>query len=172
MPSNNSSYLKWSVPEYRIPERSRNWYIAAGIFIFACLFFSFFSFRNWQLVFLGTSANYLFVLIIIMAVIIMVINGSRPPMMIKIEVGPAGIQVGRTFHNYDEFKSFAVLYKPQESVKNLYFEPKGSTRQRLSLPLRHMDPLTVRNLLIKYLNEDLERTEMPLSEQLTKLLKL
>jgi len=43
---------------------------------------------------------------------------------------------------------------------------------RLSVPLRRMDALTVRNFLVRYLDEDLTRTVPPLSEQLTKLLKL
>jgi len=51
-------------------------------------------------------------------------------------------------------------------------EFKNPIKPRLSIPLRSLDPLTIRNYLVKYLDEDLERTEPPLSEQLTKRLKL
>lgn len=178
MPQNNNSrandsrYIRWEVPEYRTPKRGRNWYLIAGIFAFICLFFSFFSFRSWHLVFLGLSSNFLFVLIILVAAIIMIINESREPLMIRAEIGPEGVRIGQKFYDYGDLKHFAVLYKPKQSVKRLYFEFKGAGRQRLSLPLRHLDPLTVRNFLTRYLDEDLERIEMPLSEQLTKLLKL
>jgi hypothetical protein len=178
MPQNNDSqaknsrYIRWEVPEYRAPQRDRNWYLIAGAFAFICLFFSFFTVKSWHLVFLGLSSNFLFVLILLIAAIIMIINESRPPLMIKVELGPEGIKLGPKFYDYNQLKNFAVLYKPKQSVKNLYFEYKKSASQRLSLPLRRLDPLTVRNFLVRYLDEDLERTDLPLSEQLTKLLKL
>ena len=97
---------------------------------------------------------------------------KRPPEMINFELGPEGIKIGGKFYDYDDIKNFCVLYKPKQSIKQLYFEFKSSARQRLSIPLRRMDALTVRNFLVRYLDEDLERTNKPLSEQLTKLLKL
>ena len=172
MSTTNSQYLKWTVPEYHQPERGRNWYIIAGIFVFICLFFSFFTISNWHLVWLGLSANFLFTLIIIIAAMIMIINDSQTPDQVNVELGPEGVKVGSDFYDYDVLKNFSVLYKPKQSLKTLYFEYKNSMHLRLSLPLRRLDALTVRNFLIKYLDEDLDRTEMPLSEQLTKLLKL
>jgi hypothetical protein len=172
MAQNNTQYLRWQVPEYRKPERSRNWYIIASLFAALCLFFSFFTFQSWHLVFLGLGSNFLFALIIIVVIIIMIINDGRPALMVDFEVGPEGVTIGQKFYDYDELKDFTVLYKPKDSVKNLYFEFKNSMRPRLSIPLRRMDALTVRNFLIKYLDENLDRTEIPLSEQLTKLLKL
>ncbi len=102
----------------------------------------------------------------------MIINDSRPALMVDFEIGPEGIKIGQKFYDYDELKNFTVLYKPRESVKSLYFEFKNSMHPRLAIPLRRMEALTVRNLLVKYLDENLDRTEIPLSEQLTKLLKL
>ena len=172
MPENNVKYLRWQVPEYHKPERGRRWYLAAIIFAFVCLFFCFFTLSSWKLVFLGMSANFLFALIILTAIIIMIINESRPPLMVDFELGPEGVKIGRRFYDYDDIKNFSVLYKPKDSLKNLYIEFKGSFQPRLSVPLRRQDALTVRNFLIRYLDEDLERTDPPLSEQLTKLLKL
>ena len=172
MPENNDQYIRWQVPEYKKPERGRNWYIIAGAFALLCLFLSFFNFSGWHLIFLGLSSNFLFALIIILATIVMIINDSQTAAMIDVELGPEGVKIGRNFYDYDILKNFAVLYKPKQSLKNLYFEFKTSMRPRLSLPLRRLDALTVRNFLIRYLSEDQERTDAPLSEQLTKLLKL
>jgi hypothetical protein len=172
MPENKASYLRWQIPEYKKHERSRNWYIIAGIVAFICLFFSFFTFQSWRLVFLGLSSNFLFALIIIIVAIIMFMNENRPPIMVDIELGPEGVKLGQKFYDYDQFKNFSVLYKPKQSVKNLYFEFKNSMHPRLSAPLRRLDALMVRNFLVRYLDEDLVRTDPPLSEQLTKLLKL
>lgn len=164
--------LVWPVPEYRRPERGRRWYIIAGIFLFLCLFFSFFSFSGWKLTFLGANSNFLFALILIISSIIIIINDGRPALMVNIYLESEGMKIGNKFYDYDGFKHFAIIYKPKQSVKNLYFEFKNSFRPRLSIPLRHMDPILVRNFLLRYLDEDLERTDIPLSEQLTKLFKL
>jgi len=172
MPDNPLQYLRWQVPEYRLPKRNRNWYIIAGIFVIICLFFCFFTIRGWHLIFLGLGSNFLFALIIILSIIIMIINGKRSPLMIDFELGPEGVKIGRRFYDYDDFKNFSVIYKPKQGVKNLYLEHKASLSQRLSIPLRSQDALTIRNFLVRYLDEDLERTDIPLSEQLTKLLKL
>ena len=172
MPSQSPQYLKWEIPEYRKPERSRNWYLVAIAMAIVFLFFCFFSFIGWRLVFLGLNSNFLFALIIIMTTIVMIIKDSQPPLIINFELGPEGVKVGPHFYDYDEFKNFSVLYKPKQSLKNLYLEHKNGLKPRLSVPLRRMDALTVRNFLIQYLDEDLDRTEAPLSEQLTKLLKL
>jgi len=172
MINSNEKYLRWEIPEYKMPERSRAWYIVAGLFLFFCVFFSFFTITSWKLKFLGYSSNFLFAIIMLLAAVIMYINGKRPPLMVNFELGPEGVKVGAKFYDYDEIKNFCVFYKPKLSIKSLYFEFKNSARMRLSVPLRRMDALTVRNFLVRYLNEDLERENEPLSEQLTKLLKL
>lgn len=172
MSQTNPQYLHWQVPEYRIPERSRTWYILAAVFILICIFFSLFRITNWRIAFLGYDSNFLFILILIMSTAIMYTYEKRPPEMLNFELGPEGIKIGGKFYDYDEIKNFCVLYKPKQSIKQLYFEFKTPARQRLSIPLRRMDALTVRNFLVRYLDEDLDRISRPLSEQLTKLLKL
>ena len=172
MPQKNPQYIRWQVPEYRVPKRDKRWYLIAGSLACIIVFFCFFTIKSWSLVFLGTSSNFLFALFIIVAAIIMIINEGRQPLMVEVELGPEGIRIGSRFYDYDRIKNFVVLYKPKQSLKSLYLEFKGSIQPRLALPLRRLDALTVRNFLIRYLDENLERTEMPMSEQLTKLLKL
>lgn len=172
MAQKNSNYIKWQIPNYRKPERNKNWYIIAGIFIVIALFFCFFTIEKWHFVFLGHSSNFLFALIIIISSIIMIINESQPVAMLDCELGPEGFKLAGRSYEYNTLKNFSVLYIPKESLKNLYFEFNNPVKQRLSIPLRSMDPLTIRDFLLKYLKEDLERTEAPLSEQLTKMLKL
>ena len=172
MSQKNPNYLRWQVPEYRVPQRSQTWYIFAGIFIFLCIFFSLFTISKWKLQFLGYRSNFLFILIIVLSAVIMYLYEKQPAAMVEVELGPEGVKIGEKFYDYDEIKNFCVLYKPKQSIKQLYFEFKRPTKQRLSLPLRRIDALTVRNFLVRYLDEDLERTNNPLSEQLTKLLKL
>jgi len=172
MPEEIKSAIKWEVREFKKPERGRNWYIIAGALSFIAIFFSFFAIRDFKIIFLGANNNFLFTLIIILAFIIMILMESREPNMIRVKLDEEGLTLGSKFYDYDEFKEFCVLYKPKESIKNLYLEFKNQAKFRISLPLRSLDPLMVRNFLKKYVEEDLERTSQPLSEQLTKLLKL
>ena len=168
----NKNFIQWQVQEYKKPERGRTWYILAGLFVLICLFFSFFNISAWKIVFLGSNSNFLFALIIMISIVIMIIHDGQEPQMVTIKLGPEGIQIGRRFYNYDEIKTFCVLYKPRQSVKNLYLEFNNKMMPRLHIPLRRQDPLTVRNYLVRYLNEDLDRISPPLSEELTKLFKL
>jgi hypothetical protein len=93
-------------------------------------------------------------------------------MLINIVLNDEGIVVGRKFYDYDELKNFSVLYKPKQGVRNLYFEFKNGLKHRLSIGLDGMDPIVIRDYLLRYLHEDLERTDLPLSESLARLLKL
>lgn len=172
MAQNTTGYLKWQIPSHRKPDRSKNWYILASIFIVVAIFFCFFAISSWHIVFLGRSANFLFALIILISAIIVMINEGQPTTMLNCELGPEGFKLAGRLYDYNSLKNFSVIYKPRESLKNLYFEFNSSISQTLSIPLRSMDPLIVRNFLLKYLKEDLERTDEPLSEQLTKMLKL
>ncbi len=168
----NENILTWEIPEHKKIERSKRWYIIAGVLVFLAIFFSFFAISDWRLVFLGSNSNFLFALIIVIALAIMLINEGQEPMILNFSLTPEGVEIGKRFYDYDDFEHFYVIYKPRQSVKHLYLEFKNSIRPRLSVPLRRMDALTVRNFLLKYLNEDLERTDQPLSEQLTRILRL
>ena len=69
-------------------------------------------------------------------------------------------------------KNFSIIYKPKDEIKNLYFEYKNPIHPRLSIPLLDKNPLQIREYLLKYLAEDLDRTDQPVSEALGRLFKL
>lgn len=156
----NSNEISWTVPEFEKHERSKNWYIWAGIISVFLLIFAVF------------TSNFLFAIIIVTAALITIIHDGKNADPVDIIIDEDGIVVGRKFYDYDVLKNFSVLFKPKEDLKNLYFEFKNPTKQRLSIHLSDRDPLQIRDLLLKYLSEDLERTNMPLSENISKLLKI
>ena len=59
-----------------------------------------------------------------------------------------------------------------EDNKNLYFEFNNVLKARISIPLEDMNPVKTRKHLLRFLSEDLERTDIPLSESLSKIFKL
>lgn len=152
--------ISWEVPEYEKHERGKGWYIFSSIVAFLLILYSF------------LTGNFLFAIIIIIATIVVVLHDGQEAVLVKISLTDEGVVVGRKFYDYDEFKNFSIVYKPKRGIKNLYFEFKSVFRPRLSIPLEKMNPLIIRENLLKYLEEDLDRTDQPLSEELAKLFKL
>lgn len=152
--------ISWTIPEYDKHEREKGWYIAAAIVGLIFIIYSFF------------SGNFLFAAIVIIGALVIMIHDGQEPIKIDFSITDEGLIVGKKFYDYDVIKDFSIVYKPHENVKNLYFEFKNVVRPRLSIPLGNMNPLPIRENLLKYLPEDLERTDQPLSEALAKIFKL
>lgn len=164
MPKENNNLgekiISWRVPEYEKHERDKKWYIGAFIIALLLLTYAF------------ITLNFLFAMIIIVISIIIILNDGQKPMTVNFSITDEGVMIGKKFYDYDELKNFSVIYKPRRDIKNLYFEFKNPIKQRLSIPLITQDPLKIRKYLLRYLEEDLERTDPPLSENLAKLFKL
>jgi hypothetical protein len=152
--------IGWEVPEYEKHERTKAWYITASIIAVLLLLYSF-----W-------TANFLFAVIIIITSLVIILHDGQEPDMVRFSITDEGIIIGRKFYDYDEIKDFSIVYKPRQGVKNLYFEFKSALKHRLSIPLRDMNPLLIRENLLKYLKEDLDRTDQPVSEGIARMLKL
>ena len=150
----------WIVPEYMQHKRSRLWYISASIAGLVLIIYSLF------------SANFLFAVIIIVGTLIIIIHDGQKPARVKIAITDEGVVIGRVFYDYNELKNFATVEKKNENIKNLYFEFKSALRQRLSIPLDGMEINDIKTTLLRHLPLDKERTDIPVSEQLSRLLKL
>lgn len=151
--------MHWLVPEYREHERSRRWYIVAGGLLTALLAYSF------------LTANFLFALLIIIAGVIVILQDREKAPDIGFIIAEDGIALGRDFYRYQRFQSFWIYYEPDEA-KTLFFEFKNRFRPRLAIPLLNKNPLQVRATLLKFLPENTARENEPVSEQLSRLLKL
>ncbi len=152
--------MGWKIPEYDKHERTKNWYMAAAIIGALLVVYSFF------------SGNFLFAAIIIIGAFVIIMHDGREPVKIDFAITDEGLVVGKNFYDYDVLKDFSLVYKPNQNIKNLYFEFKNVIKPRLSIPLDNHNPLPIRENLLKYLPEDLERTDQPLSEALAKMFKL
>ncbi len=152
--------IRWEIPEYHKHDRGHWWYllyaiIGIGLVVQALIY-----------------ANFLFALIIVIGSLAVIVSDARHPQHIPVIITTEGVLVGSSFYDYDSIKHFAVIYKPNDSIKRIYFIFKSTIRHRLSVALADTNPLVVREQLIKYIPEDLERTDEPLSEFLGRLLKL
>ena len=164
--------ISWEVPEYDKHERTKHWYTWAliiGGFLLISSFFSVDFIPDFKVEY---QPNFLFTLIIIIAAIVIILNDGRDPDMVGVILTEEGLIVGRKFYDYDDIKDFSIVYKPRQEVKNLYLEFKNPLKHRLSIPLLDMNPLPIRDILVKYLPEDLDRIHPPASEGLAKLFKI
>ncbi|PIT89596.1 hypothetical protein COU23_03025 [Candidatus Kuenenbacteria bacterium CG10_big_fil_rev_8_21_14_0_10_36_11] len=151
--------LSWRFPEYSAYSRKKSWYVWAGIFFLGLLCYAIF------------TANFLFGLIIIMAAIILFVNQNQKPQNLNFSLSEKGLIIEDKIYPYAEIKKFWLLYEPPE-VKNIYFEFKSSFKPILMIPLENQNPLKVREVLKKYLAEDLEKENESTSEALARVLKL
>jgi len=151
--------MEWEVSEHRVHQRSKRWYIIASLVGIALFTSSIF------------SANYLFAIIILIVAVTMILQERNGAPNIQIVIHPGGVLVGKKDYDYSLFKNFWLYYEPEES-KMLFLEFKNSARPRLAIPLENKNPLRIRTLLLQFLAEDIEREHEPLSEQLSRLLKI
>jgi len=149
----------WTFPERVQYQRGTLWYLAMLTLIGLLLFYSY------------KTSNVLFAVIIIMSAVFLTMHHRREPNLMEIKITEDGIILNNNFYNYNDFRNFAVIYRPTE-IKNLYLEFKGSFRPRLTIPLEDQNPNEIRNLLLEYLEEDLQRENEPLSDFLARIFKI
>lgn len=149
----------WEVDEYPQHNRSKSWYVIAsvlgiGLIIYAIL-----------------TSNFLFAIIILMSAVIMLITMFSKPEKIPVVITTTGIVVGDMYYDYQSIRDFSIAYDPPE-VKLLYIEFYSFSQPMLSISLEDMDPNLVRESLLPFCLENLNRTKEGLTELLRRLYKL
>ncbi len=151
--------ISWHVPEFEKHQKSRLWYIGAGIVMLILL------------VYCVKTANFLFAVILLMAAVIVVLYDMREAEEIEFAITSAGIKFGEKIYPFDEFGRFWIVYNPPE-VKKLYLEFTSVVRPRLVIPLNNEDPNKIRETLLNYVHEDLEEKDEPVTDYLGRVLKI
>ncbi len=150
---------EWWVKEYEKRERSKRWYMIAAISVVGLLAYSL------------ISQNYLFSLIVVLFGIIVYLHDMQNPIDVYFAITEVGVILGKKFYRYNELSTFWIIYNPPE-VKNLYFTLNNMVKHRLQVPLLDYDPRPVRDYLKKFLKEDLDQEEEPMSDRLARTFKL
>jgi hypothetical protein len=151
--------LEWEVDEYPAHQRSRLWYIIASILGVALILYA------------VATANFLFAVIILMVGIITLISSFVPPDRVPVIITNTGVVVADMYYDFQTIKDFSIAYDPPD-VKYLYFEFHSPWHPLLTVPLEDMDPNEVRELLLPYCLENLQRIEEHLTDTVRRLYKL
>ena len=149
----------WKFNEYQKFDRSKRWFLIAGIFAAVLITYA------------AYSANYLFALIIVLTGIIIILQEMNVPTELDFAVCSGGIVVGTKYYSFSELDKYWIVYNPPE-VKMIYFEPKSIFKHRLGIPLDDVDPVELRAHLNQCLFEDLDKEDEPLSDRIGRLVKI
>ncbi len=151
--------VSWEAFEYTPNDRSKSWYIIASVIGAALLVYSI------------ITSNYLFAIIVLMTGVILLMNGLKHPKRMEVHVTDMGIVVGETYHDYKDIKEFALVYEPP-IVKTLYVDFNSVLKPMISIPLEDADPNAIRESLLPYVFENLEREDETLTDILRRVYKM
>lgn len=151
-------FASWKTKEYAQEDKPFSWLVTLVFCSVALLVYAI-----WTL-------NFLFAVIIILTAFIIYMHERRTPMDVAIKITEDGIELGDRFYPYKVFKKFYIIYEPPE-IKNLYLETNQTLKPEISIHLEDTSPLRVRDVLLRYLKEDLEKEEESTSDYLSRTLK-
>ena len=149
----------WEFPEYIKPHRGKWWYISFAVIAIAFLAYSYF------------SKNPLFAIIVVLFILVYYLTEKKEPLDMEIIFTEDGFIINDKFLEYKDFENFYIVYYPPQ-IKNLYLQPKNHLKPVVTIPLEKESPVHIREVLLKFLDEDLKKEEMPASEGISRILKL
>lgn len=150
-------FFQWKIPQFQVFERSFYWYILMIVVAVLLLIYCF------------LTKNIYFGLIIILGVFVIFLKTYNAPRMLTFKITEDGLVVGRQFIKYSNINSFYFIYRPP--VKKIFFDLK-SVAPDFSVPLGDLNPLAVREKLLEYLVEDVEKEYQSFDDQIETILKL
>jgi len=132
--------IKWRGFESTFKEKSSDWvwFVASGALLI--LIVAFF------------MKNYLFAGLVVLATFTIIIMGFKKPEEFDFSVESRGISVGSKLYTFNNLKSFWIHYEPP-AKKNLIIKTKGKFLNHIKIPLENVDPVLIRTILIKTLEE-------------------
>jgi hypothetical protein len=159
MAEDNPTLMNWTFPEYNQPLRSKLWWLAFIIVSLLLLFFAI------------LGSNFLFGLIVVMVASMIIFRHYHQPHDVEFSITKTGLVVDKRAYLWSDLEKYWLVFEPPE-IKNLIIDFKSSIKPHLNIPLGAQNPLRVREVLGKYLTEDLEQESEPTTDALGRLLKL
>ena len=149
----------WETWEFPPSERTTGWYVAAGSLGLAMLLYAL------------MTANFVFALILLMFAVILFMRDLKKPGRVRAYVTTSGVVLNDEFYPYETIKDFSISYAPPD-IKYLYVSFQGRLQPTLSIHLDDMNPNTVRQGLLPYVLENLDREGESLTDTLRRVYKL
>jgi hypothetical protein len=150
------SIISWSAPEFIHAPKNTSWYIFMSLVIvaLAALFY-------WL-------KNYYAIAVVILVPIIFYLLSRGESKKIKYNLNKEGIDFKGKNHDFNSFKSFWVISRPEADI--LYLEPTQKMSPPLTIYLTNIDIRQINNFLKQYLPENKEKRET-LYDQVFRILR-
>ena len=152
-------HVEWSFPEYVRRDKGKWWYIIVSILVGLCLLYA------------VLTENVLFAVILILGLFVIISQYFQAPRQIPVVIGEDGVIIDRKFYPHKVLKSFWIIYEPPD-VKYLYIDFRNSVSKSLPVPLEDINPLMVREVMLNYLEEDLEKEEEDFDETFARMMNI
>lgn len=132
--------ISWRTPEYEYREKTTDWYWTLGIITLLLAIFAI-----WE-------RNFIFFVMIIVGSFTVVLYAVKRPSIVSITISGRGVQIDDRLFPYETLQSFWIFYEIG-GEKEISFKTKGAISNSLKIPLGDLDPLEVRELLLRFLPE-------------------
>ncbi len=137
--------LSWEAPARPVFERTKRWYIVAGIVVFVAATYGIFS-GSWSLAIVCVLAGGMYALI-----------HDHQPGTSRVELHDNGIVLNGVFTRWDEFSGYWILHTP--TYNEVRFVTKRAGHGRTSIQMGDQDPNQLRMVLGQRLPELIQMKE-------------
>ncbi len=149
--------MNWESREFIQYDRNPAWILV--VYILASL----------TLVYAIWTMNFLFAVLVVLFTIIIVIYTQRKPNILKVALMKKGFKINNILYTYeDDIENFWILYNPPD-LKVLNFKRRQSLLPSLVIQLEDQNPLKIREILLKFLPEDLSQDESTIDRMSRKI---
>ena len=137
--------FNWKIEERNFMPKTTEWFWALGIFAFALIVFAI------------LLKNYLLIVIVALAALIIYINKNKQPETINFYLDDNGLYIEDKFHSYDSFESFWIF--PGEK-QEFVLHRKERFIPLLAVPFHENDESQIRKILTDHLPEKEEHESL------------
>ena len=149
--------ISWTAPEFIHQPKGSLWFILVGVADLVLIIYFLF------------QRDYLTALLFLLLGLVTFYFARLPAKNLHIQIGPKGLKLNQIQIPYQKLKKFWIVYEPP-IIKTLNFETTAYFNRFLTLQLEDKNPLPIRELLLKYIPEDLERGEQ-IDDKIARTLK-
>jgi len=151
--------FSWQCHDYIKYKKNKFWYLISFLVVGAMV--------GWAIY----TVNYLFAVFLVLFYLVVIMYEFRESEVVDCVITPDGIKHGKNFFFYNKIDNFFIIYQDQ-GIKNLYLDFKNPLRGRVTIDVENLDAVKIREYLLQFIKEDLEREAEPLSEQLRRWLRI
>lgn len=133
-------FYSWQAPEFETYEKSRNWYIIAGLFLFIMIIYAIF-----------TNSPIMAITFILIGAV-GYIYSQKDPRIVTFSITSKGVLADKQFYLYDNIFSFWIFYEPNHT-KVISLHTKASMLPFVHIPVENENPVKLRELLMRNIPE-------------------